>query len=57
MSSPSVQGLLPVESFGILGVSECGVTRWKFLAPKEVKCLMVHHHVFLVELQGFQELN
>ena len=42
MSGQSVQGLLPVESFGLLGVSECGVARWKkILAPKEVKYFMV----------------
>ena len=28
-----------------------------FLARKEIKCFMFHHHMFLVELQGFQELN
>ena len=32
MSGQSVQGLLPVESFGPLEVSECGVARWKLLA-------------------------
>ena len=42
MSSQSVQGLLPVDSFGLLGDSKCGVARWKmFLARKEVKCFMV----------------
>ena len=32
MSGQSVQGLLPAESFGLLGVSKCGVARWKILA-------------------------
>ena len=29
MSVQSVQGLLPVDSFGLLGIIECGVARWK----------------------------
>ena len=46
MSGPTVQGPLPVESFGLLGVSECGVARWKILALLEVKGFMVHHQVY-----------
>ena len=26
-----------MESFGLVGVLECGIARWKFLSPKEVK--------------------
>ena len=35
-----------MESFGLLGVSKCGVAKWKFLAPKEVKGFVVHYHVY-----------
>ena len=42
----SVQGLLPVESFVLLGVSKCGVAKWNFLALVEVKGFMVNHNVY-----------
>jgi len=29
MSIQLVQSILPVESFGLLGVVECGVARWR----------------------------
>ena len=32
---------------GVLrSVEDCGVAKWKFLALKEVKGFMVHHHVY-----------
>ena len=41
MSGQSVQGLLPVGSFSLLGVQSVESPGGKFLARKEVKCFMV----------------
>ena len=45
---------------GVLrSVKDCGVAKWKFLAPKEVKGFMVHYHVYWIPIYNifrFSEL-